>query len=313
MNIFCKICNSQTVYGIETFAKYHLKKVHNLTSKEYYDQTKQSNEGICKVCGNPTKFRNINEGYNVFCSNTCAVSDPEQLKLNIAESQKAQRRLYDGKLFFETKTGQKRVQKTVKEKYGAKSCFMNRDIQAKLKQSCIEKYGVDNPFKSKELQLKASKNKIQKYGSMEPILERCRQTWIKKYGVDNFNKTRKFRRHMEEIGKWTPIKNLNKYEKYRRAVNKETRKYRKKVLENCKGICYYTSKKLIFNEEWYKLNPNVSVSRNPLQPTIDHKIPIVYGFKNIIPAEQIGGLDNLCVCARYVNTKKNHRTEYKGE
>jgi len=312
MNIFCKICNSQTNYGIETFAKYHLKKIHGITSKEYYDQTKRKNEGICRVCGSPTFFRNINEGYNIFCSNKCAVSDPEQLNLNIEESRKAQRKKYNGKLFFETKEGQKSVQRTVKKRYGAKSCFKNKDIQAKLRQSCIEIYGVDNPFKSEKFQLQAYEKKIKKYGSMVPILDKCRQTWLKKYGVDNFNKTRKFRRYMEEIGKWTPLKNLNKYEKYRRAVNKETRKHRKKLLENCNDVCYYTNKKMVNNDMWYKINPNVSVSRNPLQPTIDHKISIVYGFKNNIPAEQIGGIDNLCVCARYVNTKKNHRTEYKG-
>lgn len=309
MNIFCKICNSQTIYGIETFAKYHLKKIHGLTSKEYYDQTKRLNEGICRVCGKPTKFRNINEGYSIFCSNKCAVSDPEQLNLNIEESRKAQRKKYNGKLFFETKEGQKKVQKTIKKRYGTKSCFKNKDIQLKLRQSCIKNYGVDNPFKSEEVQIKALTNKIQKYGNGCNI-EKYKETCLKKYGVDNFNKTRKFRKYMESIGKWVSLKTLTKFEKYRRAVNKETRKNKKNLFALWNGLCYYTNKKLITLNEWREMNNNLSPSRNSLHPTIDHKISIVHGFVNSISPEIIGGLDNLCICARYVNVKKNYKNFY---
>jgi hypothetical protein len=309
MNIFCKICNSQTTYGIETFAKYHLKKIHGLTSKEYYDQTKQYNEGLCKVCGNPTFFRNINEGYNIFCSNKCAVSDSEQLKMNIEKSREAQRKKYNGKLFFETKEGQKKVQKNVKKKYGTKSCFGNAYIKDKIQTTNIKKYGVANPFKSKTIQQTALQNKIKIYGNGCNI-EKHKETCLKKYGVDNFNKTRRFRRYMESIGKWVSLKTLTKFEKYRRAVNKETRKNKKNLFALWNGLCYYTNKKLITLNEWKEMNTNLSPSRNSLHPTIDHKVSIINGFVNNISPEIIGGMDNLCICARYVNTKKNYKNFY---
>ena len=306
MKIFCEICKEMTEYTIETFAKYHLKKVHGLTSAQYYNAVNKCDSGMCLVCYAPTYFRNIREGYNRYCSNKCAVSDPDQLAINDALSKEAQRKKYNGKLFFETEEGQKSAQKNAKRKYGSKSCFGNDIIKEKIKQTNIEKYGVDNPFKSRDIQKIALENKMQKYGN-GCNYHQCEQTCIEKYGVDNYIKSPEFRKYMEDIGRWPPLESLTEYELYRKAVNKETRKNRKKVLEKWDGMCYYTNEKLITTDEWYKMNPGVHVSRNKLQPTIDHKIPIIYGFKNKIPAEQIGSIDNLCVCGRNFNTSKGHR------
>ena len=44
-----------------------------MTSKEYYDANlKKEGEGICAVCGKPTKFRSITVGYAKTCGRECA-------------------------------------------------------------------------------------------------------------------------------------------------------------------------------------------------------------------------------------------------
>lgn len=52
----------------------HLKKIHNMNSKDYYDKYLSNNElaGKCVVCGKPTKFYNITIGYYERCSRACA-------------------------------------------------------------------------------------------------------------------------------------------------------------------------------------------------------------------------------------------------
>ena len=49
--MICNIC------GKEFNAANHIKKIYNITSKEYYDTyIKQGNEGKCKICGKSTAF-----------------------------------------------------------------------------------------------------------------------------------------------------------------------------------------------------------------------------------------------------------------
>ena len=62
---------------------------------------------------------------------------------------------------------------------------------------------------------------------------------------------------------------------------------------------------MVTNSEWRKLNSNSHVSKNPLQPTIDHIIPIAYGYLKNISYKVIGGYDNLCICSRDYNVRKN--------
>ena len=55
--IFCKCCNTQTNYVIDVFARWHLKKYHNMTMKEYYDRfLKKDGEGIGVVCQKQTTY-----------------------------------------------------------------------------------------------------------------------------------------------------------------------------------------------------------------------------------------------------------------
>ena len=70
----CAIC------GESCDVKNHIKE-HGLTTKEYYDKyIKKPDEGICKICGRQTKYKSINRGYRIYCSNKCHGKDPESRK-----------------------------------------------------------------------------------------------------------------------------------------------------------------------------------------------------------------------------------------
>ena len=62
--------------------KNHIKE-HNIKSKDYYDKyIKLPDEGICKTCGNVTKFISMYCGYRIYCSNKCHGQDKESQKLH---------------------------------------------------------------------------------------------------------------------------------------------------------------------------------------------------------------------------------------
>lgn len=74
----------------------------------------------------------------------------------------------------------------------------------------------------------------------------------------------------------------------------ETKKQKKYLFKNWNNKCYYTNIELDKNQHY----------NNDNYPTIDHKISVYYGFMNKIDYKKIGGIDNLCVCSRYINMKK---------
>ena len=70
----CKICGQECgSKGISS----HLKRKHQLVSKDYYDKyLKTDSEGKCKICGKDTSFGTILTGYRPYCSTKCANLDP---------------------------------------------------------------------------------------------------------------------------------------------------------------------------------------------------------------------------------------------
>ena len=110
------------------------------------------------------------------------------------------------------------------------------------------------------------------------------------------------------LGLWLPESKKTEFERYFCDVRKITRKNRKTLFSKWEGRCFYTGQKLVTNEEFSKMNPGLSHARNPMRPTIDHKISLIRGFKDGISPEVLGGIDNLCICSQRVNSQKNYRT-----
>jgi hypothetical protein len=195
----------------------------------------------------------------------------------------------------------------------------------KQKKTCLLKYGVDSFSKTTEYKDKIKETSLERYGvenisQIEYIKEKKRKTSMSKYGVDNFFKTAEHKNNFIEtiISKYgvdnvfknkdiiDKIKNTNinsgrwsgdnNYKIYRRKVNYETSKNKKVIFENWDGIDFY-------DQEYIK--PNLLLNSNDNRyPSIDHKIPVLYGYLNGISSKEISKFDNLCITKRIINSKK---------
>ena len=78
-NVFiCKICNKEfnSIHALSL----HLK-LHNISAEEYYKKyLLKPGEGLCKVCGKPTKYHSLSKGFYTYCCNDCIGKDKEIVK-----------------------------------------------------------------------------------------------------------------------------------------------------------------------------------------------------------------------------------------
>ena len=80
----CKICGREFENG--NYLSAHLKFEEHISGQEYYDTyLKNDNEGICLVCGKPTKYINFTRGYQKCCSQECNNSPLSNKGKNISE------------------------------------------------------------------------------------------------------------------------------------------------------------------------------------------------------------------------------------
>jgi len=308
--IYCLICKEKTKYNIRTFVKCHLRKEHDITGKQYYDRycREHDKEGKCRVCGKKTHFNGILRGYSIFCSNACSLLDDSVYRKKMRALKKRcdrEREKYNGKIFLQTKEYVDNVKSIKKKRYGdEKYCNVKQILKTKK-----ERYGDPTYCNVKKIR----RTILRKYGGNQYIQQKTVDACKKKYGVDTYFKTMEFRRLMEKRGQWAPLKNISKYEIYKRKVGSETKRWKKILYDKWDGTDYYNGKKLITHQEWKKMYPNINVSNNRLQPSIDHKISVAYGFANKISYKIIGNIKNLCICSRDINVRKNYKIakEYK--
>lgn len=72
----CQICNKE-------FKRlgFHVKKLHKISPKEYYDTyLKKNNKDKCKTCENITTFIDIERGYRNYCSTKCVANNEKLTK-----------------------------------------------------------------------------------------------------------------------------------------------------------------------------------------------------------------------------------------
>jgi len=68
---YCRECG-QAFLSIQHLSWHINRKHENISKKEYYDKyLKKENEGTCVVCKKETKFKSINKGYKICCSQEC--------------------------------------------------------------------------------------------------------------------------------------------------------------------------------------------------------------------------------------------------
>ena len=70
MSLYCKICGKKLK---STKSMSHVKTIHNMEIKEYYDKfLRKDGEGFCFNCKEETKFLGVKIGYQKFCSLSCS-------------------------------------------------------------------------------------------------------------------------------------------------------------------------------------------------------------------------------------------------
>lgn len=167
----CKICNNEVKNYIALGL--HLKRVHNMTSKVYYDiYEKKENEGICPECGKETTFQGIRLGYLKFCCPTCA-------QLNKETRQK--------------------YKNTCLDKFGVENTFQAKECKEKAKQTNLKNLGVEYPQQSEKVQNKSAQTKQNLYGDKNynnPI--KAKTTCLNNWGVESYSQTNEFKEMLKE-------------------------------------------------------------------------------------------------------------------
>lgn len=189
MKLICKLCNKSLSigsYGI--FSRDHLKRVHNISSKDYYDSFElTSNENICNNihCDSETKFLGPTQGYRNYCSVSCKNKDVNEIN-KIKESNLKK---YGVTSPTKTKAIKDKIKKTNLARYGTESTLSADVVREKIKTTNIRKFGTENPMKNKDIKNKAANTNLKRYGHISPlssqeIKEKVKLTNIERFGVE---------------------------------------------------------------------------------------------------------------------------------
>ncbi len=238
--------------------------------------------------------------------------------------------------YSKTEEFKEKSTKTFLEKYGVTNpeiqesnrIWMSSDeFKQKSKKTLMKNYGVDSYSKTEEFKQKISDKK-------DEIVKKIRNTFLNKYGVDSIFKVQGFReRYLSDLDRIEEKKintclerygvtNVSKvseimkkimdtkveknisinvellglWEKYKKEVNKLTKRNKFKLFEEWDGFDYYDNELI---SKYFSL-PHT----HRFYPSIDHKISVFYGFKENISPDKISSIENLCITKRYINSIK---------
>ena len=133
--MICQICNQPFQNGNYLFA--HLRFEEYIKGQDYYDKYfKKPNEGICIVCGKPTKYINFTKGDTITCSQKCNNSSLSNKGKNIS---KTKQQYTDDK---------------------------KKEIKNKRENTCIQKYGVKTNLLLEETLMKSHSKETRQKASL---------------------------------------------------------------------------------------------------------------------------------------------------
>lgn len=180
----CKLCGKEI--GNKGLTS-HFKRIHNITSKEYYDKyLKEDGEGVCPICGKETAFIKFTKGYHTFCSPKCAGSSKDVLKLR----QKTCLEKYGVDNPAKAEPVKEKLKQTNLKRYGVENVSASKPIRVKVKETFMKRYGVDNPAKSDVIKQRVKETNLKKFGVESPsqlpdIRKKIKEASLKKYGVEH--------------------------------------------------------------------------------------------------------------------------------
>jgi hypothetical protein len=172
----CKICDKEinTNRGLAI----HIKRIHNLSSEEYYNKYVQTdpNEGKCLSCGKKTTFegREVIK-YREFCSTKCSHS------------------------FERTKERKKKV---YLERYGVENISQLESTKKQKEEAYLRKYGVKTPLSDKDKMKRAIQDKYgEEYTNISQvpkIREKIKNVVLERHGVENVSQLESVKKRKEE-------------------------------------------------------------------------------------------------------------------
>ena len=211
------------------------KKIYKLPGEKFsekiYRYFHPNIQNKCIICGKPTKFKTITEGFSRTCCLQCAYKDPKRIKKikqtclekygdeNYNNREKFQKTTQNMEYGFKKKSTHEKI----KQKYGVDNISQLNDIKKQKEQTTLQHYGVSNILKLDSVRELGKRKLIEKYGGSyfgtdEFKLQRCIfepdrikksiYTNIIKYGVYNYSKTDKFKLLMRM---YANNKNINNY------------------------------------------------------------------------------------------------------
>lgn len=153
-------------------------------SEKIYRYFNPDTKNECVVCGGPTKFKKITEGFARTCCVACAAKDPQRISKS---KQTCLERYGDANYnnrdkFLETMDGQEwgfkkqSTHDTIRQRYGVENISQREDIKRKKEETCLQNYGTTNALK------------------LDRVREAGRTAMIEKYGVDALFKLPDFRK-----------------------------------------------------------------------------------------------------------------------
>jgi hypothetical protein len=95
--------------------------------------------------------------------------------------------------------------------------------------------------------------------------------------------------------RYTEISKIS-FRRYKNDVRRYTKRSSKKLFMDWDGFDFYDKE---YIRDYINEHPN-----SDLYPSIDHKLSVYHGFINNIPSEIIGGVSNLCITKRIINSTK---------
>ena len=167
--------------------------------------------------------------------------------------------------------------------------------QIKKKQTCLEKFGVEYSLQAKNIRKKIRKTCQNKYGAASYL--------VSNEYLNNQEIKDRIRNKNLLSGRYIPDEELAPFKVYKRKCRVLTDKVRQQLFDSWDGHDYYDNTYIKNNTKLYHLDG--------LFPTVDHKISILFGFKNNIPVEKIASIENLCITKRSINLSKREKCEYK--
>ncbi len=156
------------------------------TSEKAYIFINNSTPSICPVCGKPTSYKNINQGYKKYCSAKCQTNDPMfKAKMgdyylnkygcnNPMQNNKIKEKNIASKnarTKDQIKVSKEKSKRTNMKRYGVEYISQNKDVKERIEKTNLSRYGVKHCWNlpNEQRQNTIIKNMILKANSNEKI------------------------------------------------------------------------------------------------------------------------------------------------